>query len=760
MTSPLLLVTVSILVIPTVDLQAETVRTVPEDTIAVWVFFTDKPEDRVHAPPVSKRTFVRRKAAGYKPFSDEDFPVSVNYIRSVERNGGTLRHLFTWGNAASFDLPVKNISTVKAFPFVYNVIPVRRICTSLSTSIASPLGKRHSTDSLFGTAFEQLSTLKIPQALEYLDFMSPESVPGQGVRIAFFDSGFRLHHRCFNHLLERNTVIGTWDFVDNDETVEDPDSVTVNPDHPYYGNDLHGSEVFSIVAAYDPPYYTGVAWGADFLLARTENTYFDSTLGSRGEYIELHSEEDNWAAAVVWAESLGVDIISSSVGYNTGFLDTIIIEQPDGTFDTIQDYAKADMDGRTSIISRAAQGAIDRGVIIVNAAGNDGSYGYEGDTTLTAPADVEKVISVGLVKRDGQPSLYPGSKGPNAVGMLKPDLSAPGYNVYLPDIYHYNDSLYNAYAQGTSLATPFISGICALMLQSHPEITPDSLRKKLYRFCTNPRGVPFDYRLGRGVPDACKSIMGENEIYLHARDTSGMALLDATVTTLSGDSIGTTGTLGQCIVRHPHPSENAVILTRGEKQRTVTADALPFYRTLYPCSLEVTVRDSRMQTVPLCSLFISTDNSTFTTATDSTGKALITDFFHLDLGITAAATGYRHSKLLEIGLNDQKQVRALLLEPQDDTTLNLWPNILRRDNAGKLTIQLILPASSDEGILHASVRTLNGNIIWNKRITASVPETIFSWNGRNRNGQAVSPGMYYVFVSFAKKKIRRKVIIL
>ena len=739
----------------TASLHAARTIISPSDTFAVWVYFTDKQPSAT--PALSKRAILRRQNAGFSDRNSDDYPVSAGYIKAVEQTGATLRHTFAWENAASFNLPAAALHKVEALPFVEKISPVREVIRGSVPEEPQFLSKRMASDSLYGGSFEQLSALHIPQAFEYLSYRFPESQPGEGVRIAFFDSGFRLHHRCFSHLSDRNAVIATRDFVDNDDRVDDPDSVVANPDHPYFLNDEHGSEVFSLVAGYDPPYFQGSAWGAEFLLARTENTYYDSTLD---EYLEFHTEEDNWAAAAVWADSLGVDIISSSVGYNTDFQDTIVVERSDGTFDTLQDYAKSDMDGFTTLISRAAQGAIDRGIIVVNAVGNEGSRNFDGDTSLIAPADVKDVIAVSASTIDGQLSMITSSKGPTAGGVDKPDLSAPGAWVYIPDIYSYSRSAYNFSGRGTSYAAPFISGICALMLQSAPDISPDSLRKKLYRFCKNPRGVDYDYRLGRGIPDAYKCSAGENDVFIEAVDTGATALRNAIISLPSGDSLSRTDQSGHALVTVPAEHADSITLTRGVLQRTEAVGLLPGYVHFEPCSLEVSVLDSSLHIIHDYTLNAQTPDGTITLSGDSLGKTLITHFFHVPLAITITKTGFSVSDTLDITLSDGFQQRTILLKVKTDTTIEVFPTIVRRARNETMSIRITVPASTTDGTLNASIRSVNGDLIWSKQAAIPAMETTIDWNGMNRNHSAVAPGTYFVFVSFGDKRVRKKIIIL
>jgi len=347
--------------------------------------------------------------------------------------------------------------------------------------------------------------INVPAAHDYLKNNMGFSAPGHGVTIAFFDTGFRLDHKAFNWVRQNGQIKAAYDFIDNDTSVADPDSVNNNPRHPYYRNDLHGSMTLSLVAGYSPGEFMGAAWGAEFVLARTENTFWDSI---KQVETEIHSEEDDWAAAVVWAESLGVDIISSSVGYSDGFQDSTLI-QSNGSRRSIIDYEYSDLDGKTTVVSRAALGAIQRGVVIVNSIGNEGRY-REG--TLCAPADVDGVISVGALNINGSGIADFSSTGPTSDGRIKPDCVAQGVNVTVVDFSNEEKENSDAYAinNGTSFSTPLVAGVCALIMQAMSEKNSDAIRNALFASCKFlPDQIKKDNIYGNGLPDAlnaCKAV--------------------------------------------------------------------------------------------------------------------------------------------------------------------------------------------------------------------------------------------------------------
>jgi subtilisin family serine protease len=161
---------------------------------------------------------------------------------------------------------------------------------------------------------------------------------------------------------------------------------------------------------------------------------------------EIQAEEDNWVAGLEWLDSMGCDIVSSSLGYANWYTDD-------------------DFDGNTALSTIAADLAASRGVLVVNAAGNEGCG--DGDIRLIVPADGDSVLTVGASKFDGDPASF-SSCGPTSDGRIKPDVIAPGVGVWtaLPNTGFYQPG------NGTSFATPIVSGLCALLLEQTPTLTP------------------------------------------------------------------------------------------------------------------------------------------------------------------------------------------------------------------------------------------------------------------------------------------------
>jgi serine protease AprX len=470
-----------------------------DSACSVWVVFSDKPAH--NRPGLSSHALMRRAKAGFPSSSASDGRVSMVYVSEIERMGGKCRNIFKWANAASFSIAGYQLKALSEKPFVKDLIPVRSLHRRLPNARgATYLKKSRAIDStgLYGPSFSQLNLESIPPAHRMIAAQLNKP-PGDGIIVGIFDSGFRLNHKCFNYVKTHQAIMADSDFVEHKRDVSDPDSVRrIYHELGQSPPEEHGSWTLSLIAGLDSGNFAGVAWGAKFVLAKTE--WADRIIITPGKSgndtniaeIEIHAEEDNWAAAMVWAESLGVDIVSSSLGYSNGFTDSL------GNLMPRDDYTYADMNGSTTIISKAAKEAAARGMIIVNAVGNEGPD----SGTMDAPADVKDVISVGGVNPDKSITDF-SSRGPTFDGRIKPDCAAQATEIYAPDIYSSDSAGYEYGLAGTSFSTPMVAGICALILQTHVNDSAALIRERLYASCAfAPTQIAVDNSYGRGIPNA------------------------------------------------------------------------------------------------------------------------------------------------------------------------------------------------------------------------------------------------------------------
>lgn len=278
------------------------------------------------------------------------------------------------------------------------------------------------------------------------------SVSGKGVRIAVLDAGFKYanKHPALAHLFEGGQITATWDFVKGKENV--------------FTHSDHGTQVLSALAGTFKGRKLGFAPDAEYVLFRTEH--------EKKEYME---EEAYWIQALDRAEALGCDIVVSSVNF------------------TYARYSLADMNGDRVSVSRAAEAAAARGILLVVAMGNEGDKAWK---YMGAPADAPSVISVGGSKPSVPMHIQFSSIGPNARGILKPEVAAPGYVLGPRGRKKYIETA------GTSFSAPLIAGIAACLMEFHPSWD----NRELYQvMCKLGHLYPyFDYQLGYGIPDLRK----------------------------------------------------------------------------------------------------------------------------------------------------------------------------------------------------------------------------------------------------------------
>jgi hypothetical protein len=322
---------------------------------------------------------------------------------------------------------------------------------------------------------------------------------GAGVIVGMMDSGFRWQdHEAFQHLSDR--IIGEHDFVQND-------NVTRNQTGDRFDQDEHGTQTFSVLGGFAPGQLIGPGFGARFILAKTE--YVPA---------ETHAEEDNWVEAVEWMESVGVDVTSTSLGYTT--------------FDAGQtSYTPSNMDGKTAIITNAAELAVRKGVVVITSAGNDGDKAWR---IISAPADGPNVITVGAVFSTGDVAGF-SSRGPTADGRIKPDVMAMGVGVYRVASNSVDGYIFGL--PGTSLSCPLVGGVVAQILSAHPDLTPAQVMEALRNTASRANQPDNDYGYGIVNARAAITYWGPAFSNLPRADTLESGVLNVAIHMLSRDGI-------------------------------------------------------------------------------------------------------------------------------------------------------------------------------------------------------------------------------
>ncbi|MBK9174869.1 MAG: S8 family peptidase [Flavobacteriales bacterium] len=423
------------------------------------VSFTDKLNTpySISAPEqfLSARSIARRQAQGIA-IEASDLPVDPGYIAGVLATGDVqLINRSKWFNAITVRTTDEAaLDAIALLPFVSQVRGTRRLMSGVPaedkfTLLAdAPLVARGGQPEDYGDSWTQISMLNghLLHAME---------AKGQGMLIGVLDSGFDRTDElaAFDDLRARDGIVLTRDMVNHDGDVYD--------DH------WHGRSVLSFMAGILPGYLQGTAPLADYALVRTEEVAFEFII-----------EEDNWVAGAELLDSLGCDVLNTSLGYTT-------------FDDSLQNHAYADMDGATARISIAAGMAAQKGMIPVQSAGNSGSSDWH---FISAAADAIDILAVGAVGGDENHAPF-SSFGPSADGRVKPDVMAMGWGAI--GLRFEGDSV--ASISGTSFAAPILAGLVACLWQLHPERQAhdimDAVRRSAHLW-TNPNDS-----MGYGIPD-------------------------------------------------------------------------------------------------------------------------------------------------------------------------------------------------------------------------------------------------------------------
>jgi subtilisin family serine protease len=447
-------------------LQSAVLGAGQSDRLSTWVFFADKGDGLAQKLAAAEENLTHRARArrtrnrGAGNLVDSyDIPVDPRYVAEVSRRAARLRHTSRWLNAVSIDIEAQTVDDIAALPFVEKIDLVRSGRSPLPEPVDDPSGlnpqRAPSAFSLnYGNSYAQNVQINVPP-------LHDQGYDGSGVLICMLDAGFNnLQHVGLQHL----DIMVTRDFVNGDSIVWDQVG--------QMGTGNHGTWTLGAIGGYAPGEVIGPAYGATYILAKTENTDW-----------ERHIEEDAWVAGAEWADSIGADIISSSLGYSIGFTNG----EPD--------YVWSDMDGNTTIVTIGADIAASRGILIVNSAGNDGPVELPANT-LIGPCDGDSVLAVGAVDGLGVRTGF-SSVGPTADNRTKPDVMAMGLSVRTVSV---SDQTGYSNLSGTSLSCPLVAGAAALILQAKPFATNAEIMDAL-RQTASQSNAP-DRFMGWGIVDA------------------------------------------------------------------------------------------------------------------------------------------------------------------------------------------------------------------------------------------------------------------
>ena len=420
------------------------------------VFFQDKENvDAALQNPISILTqkAIDRKLMHNSPIDARDVPVNETYITTLKGIPGiTVFAKSKWMNCVYVRGNLQDLDALEGLDFVthleyadksLNLVPIPGSSTKDKLSVEN---KANSIVYDYGAATNQVEMIAA-------NYLHQQDFTGEGIDIAVLDSGFPgvLTNPAFDPILDQGRLLGTYNFISREESVDTSSS--------------HGSKTFSDIGGYLQNQFVGTAPGASFYLFVTEDVTQENPV-----------EEAWWVEALERADSLGVRIVNTSLGYQD-------YDNPAYT------HSYQDLDGFTTIAARGANHAFDKGMLLLTSAGNDGqSFGF-----VATPADAPGCLSIGAVDQDGEYAGF-SSYGPNASGLRKPDVMAQGVSAAVVDQNGAVD-----FNSGTSFSSPIMAGAIASLWQSRPEVTNAQIMQ-IVRASAHLFENPTDL-MGYGIPN-------------------------------------------------------------------------------------------------------------------------------------------------------------------------------------------------------------------------------------------------------------------
>ncbi len=422
-----------------------------------WVYFNAKSNaETYYGSPLqmlSQRALDRRTNQ-HIALDFKDIPINPTYINQIKGSLGiTVKAKSKWLNALHIRGSQANINALKQLSFV-DKIDFANKSLNLSGKTAKLFKakrpskiKKAKVEFAYGTSENQIKMLNG-------DALHQQNFTGSGKVIAIMDAGFPGVNTTqpFQRLRDNNQILGGYDFVSR------------SPD--FYTLDSHGTSVLSCIAGYQEDKLVGTAPDASFYLFITEDDNSENPI-----------EESLWVEAAEKADSLGVDIIQTSLGY---------FEYDNPNYS----HTYSDMNGTTAIISKGAEIAFSRGMIVVAAAGNEGGTS---EPHIGGPADAQSVIAVGAVASNETKANF-SSIGPSFDGRIKPDVMAQGVSAFLSD---QNGNIITG--NGTSFSSPITAGMIACLWQALPDRTNEEIRQLVLQSAD--KHIEPDNLYGYGIPD-------------------------------------------------------------------------------------------------------------------------------------------------------------------------------------------------------------------------------------------------------------------
>jgi len=412
---------------------------------------------------------IARRAMYNTAYDNSDLPVTPSYISQVDNVPNvTVLYASKWLNGVVVTITssfvASALSTINSFSFVVSSGQVNKYKINLPDDIDATQTNNQLFDRAANTNGFSMGVTAAQNKELGVDCLHDLGFRGQGMTIAVLDIGFDNYstNPVFDSVRARGGILGTRDFVDGGNNVE--------------GDGSHGAHVLSCMAAVKPGFYIGSAPRADYWLFRTETGP-----------TETISEEYNWIRGAEFADSAGVDILTTSLGYTE-------FDNPS------QNHTPAMLNGRTAPMSIAATMAARKGMFVLNAAGNEGGSSWQ---KISVPSDADSICTVGAIDTLGVIAGF-SSKGPTADGRIKPDLVARGLGAWIVAV----GGNYSP-ANGTSFATPILAGAVACHWQANRALNNIAILRNLKSKASN-AALPNN-TLGWGRPNVCEFKVGISE---------------------------------------------------------------------------------------------------------------------------------------------------------------------------------------------------------------------------------------------------------
>lgn len=490
-----------------------------------WIYFTDKPNASTYINNpmsiLSQRALDRRQKQNI-PVDTKDAPVEQTYYNFIQNASGiTIMAKSKWLNAVHVrgsEVAIENLmntfSFIASIDFADKSLNNRPATQQQGANHLNKLATHQ--DFNYGSATNQIEMLRG-------DYLHQQDYTGEGMIIAVLDAGFPNVNTlgAFQRLRDNNKILGGYNFVER----------TTN----FYARNSHGTHVLSDIGGYIEGQFVGTAPDASFYLFITEDHQRENPL-----------EESLWVEAAERADSLGVDVINTSLGYST--------------FDNSSyNYTYADMNGQTTFITRGAEIAATRGMLLVNSAGNSGNSAW---FYITAPADAASILTVGAVNASGNLVSF-SSRGPTSDNRIKPDVMAKGSS---SAIVNYISGV-PVGASGTSFSSPIMAGAVTCLWQAFPNKTAAEIMAVVKM--SGDRAATPDNNYGYGIPNfqtAFSDLTSENDIalsdvYIYPNPTSNQLSFTFT-NSLTNYEISIYNVLGKKITKYTNLTTNMIDVSR------------------------------------------------------------------------------------------------------------------------------------------------------------------------------------------------------